>query len=146
MNFFNFLLTSDSVITGAQGGKAVVQKAAEAATTGAGTSVAPSGGLFGVGPVQGIIFYCIVLFAIFYFGSIRPQKKRQKELKNMQESVKVGDSVMTTSGFYGKIVDLGEDVFVVEFGTNKGVRVPVRKTDIVSNKEPKFNSKESKES
>ena len=53
----------------------------------------------------------------------------------LKPSVKVGDEVMTSSGFYGKVVELeGEDIAVVEFGTNRGVRIPVNKSEIIGNK------------
>lgn len=89
----------------------------------------------GLGPGF-IIFYIVALIALFYFFAIRPQKKREKELSNIQKSIQVGDWVMTSSGFYGKVVDIADQVFVVEFGTNKGVRIPIRKSEIIGNKEP----------
>ncbi len=92
-----------------------------------------AGAGFGIG---GIVIYIIGLIALFYFFAIRPQKKREKELSNIQNSIQVGDWVMTSSGFYGKVVDVADQVFVVEFGTNKGVRIPVRKSEIIGNKEP----------
>ncbi len=90
-------------------------------------------GFMGIG---GIALYIVALIALFYFFAIRPQKKREKELSNIQNSINVGDWVMTSSGFYGKVVDIADQVFVVEFGTNKGVRIPVRKSEIIGNKEP----------
>lgn len=75
-----------------------------------------------------------MLCSIFF--AIRPQKKREKELSNIQNAIKVGDWVMTSSGFYGKVVDIADQVFVVEFGMNKGVRIPIRKSEIIGNKEP----------
>jgi preprotein translocase subunit YajC len=45
---------------------------------------------------------------------------------------------VTTNGLFGKIADVGEDCFVVEFGTNRGVRIPVLKTDVVAVREPKM--------
>ena len=92
-----------------------------------------SGGFMGVG---GIVLYILGLIALFYFFAIRPQKKREKELSSIQNAIKVGDWVMTSSGFYGKVVDVADQVFVVEFGTNKGVKIPVRKSEIIGNKEP----------
>ncbi len=86
-----------------------------------------------------IIMYAVVIAAAYFFW-IRPQKKREKSIKEMQAAIKAGDNVITSSGFYGKIVSVGEDCFVVEFGTNKGVRVPVNKTDILAVREPKLGS------
>ncbi|MDL2249000.1 preprotein translocase subunit YajC, partial [Tyzzerella sp. OttesenSCG-928-J15] len=53
-----------------------------------------------------------------------------------REGLKVGDTVCTTGGLFGKIVEIGDEVFVVEFGTNRGLRVPVLKSDVVIAKDP----------
>jgi preprotein translocase subunit YajC len=63
----------------------------------------------------------------------------------MQNSIGVGDWVMTSSGFYGKVVDITDQVFVVEFGTNKSVCIPVRKSEILGNKEPNLTNKPSED-
>ena len=107
-------------------------------------SGAPNAGAsegFSFASFGGIAIYIVGLIALFYFFAIRPQKKREKELSNIQNSIKVGDWVMTSSGFYGKVVDIADQVFVVEFGTNKGVKIPVRKSEIIGNKEPDLTSK-----
>ena len=82
----------------------------------------------------------VAIIGVFYFFTIRPQSKRDKKLKEMQSSIKSGDNVLTTSGFYGKVADVGEDCFVIEFGTNRGIRIPVRKSDIVGIQTPKMSS------
>ena len=46
-------------------------------------------------------------------------------------SLEIGDSVCTTAGFYGVIIDIMEDVVVVEFGSNKNCRIPMKKTAVV---------------
>ncbi|MCI8805530.1 MAG: preprotein translocase subunit YajC [Clostridiales bacterium] len=86
--------------------------------------------------IGGIAIYIVGLIALFYFFAIRPQKKKEKELMNIQNAIQVGDWVMTSSGFYGRVADIADQVFVVEFGTNKGVKIPVRKSEIIGNKEP----------
>lgn len=96
-------------------------------------AVAQGSGGMGIGVM---VIYVVALVALFYFLAIRPQKKREKELSNIQNSIKVGDWIMTSSGFYGKVVDIADQVFVVEFGLNKGVRIPIRKSEIIGNKEP----------
>lgn len=111
-----------------------------AGASGAVTDVAQPTGFFGSG-ILGMVLYIGGLIALFYFFAIRPQKKKEKELVNMQNSIKVGDSVVTSSGFYGKVVDVTDEVFVVEFGTNKGVRIPVRKREVIDNKEPNLSNK-----
>lgn len=74
--------------------------------------------------------YFLVLIAIFYFLIIRPQKKEQKKLDAMLSQLAVGDVVLTTSGFYGVLIDITEDDVIVEFGSNKNCRIPMRKTAI----------------
>jgi preprotein translocase subunit YajC len=76
------------------------------------------------------------LFVALWFFMIRPQRKKAKEAKEMQGALKIGESVVTTSGFFGKIVGVGEDSFLIEFGENRGVRVWVRKGDIAGIKVP----------
>lgn len=70
------------------------------------------------------------MFAVMYFFVIRPQRKEQKRLAEMIKSMEVGDTVETVSGFYGVIIDLSEEDIVVEFGSNKNCRIPMRKTAI----------------
>jgi len=56
----------------------------------------------------------VAMFAIFYFMLIRPQRKRDKEVKEMRASLKRGDEVVTIGGIYGKIIKVNEGVVVVE--------------------------------
>ncbi len=93
---------------------------------------------------MGMILYILALVAIFYFLAIRPSRKREKELKEIQAAIKVGDDVMTSSGFYGKVVELNDQVVTVEFGTNRGVRIPVKKSEILGNKAPNVPDEETK--
>lgn len=58
----------------------------------------------------------LVFVAIFWFILIRPQKKKEKELKNMIAALKVGDEVATVGGIHGKIVKVKEDLFIIESG------------------------------
>jgi preprotein translocase subunit YajC len=58
----------------------------------------------------------VLMFAVFYFILIRPQKKREKELKAMISSLKVNDEVATIGGIHGKIVRIKDDLFVLESG------------------------------
>lgn len=89
----------------------------------------------GVNMLPMILIYA-GFFAFLWFVLIRPQKKRQKETARMQSEIKIGDSILTTGGLYGTIVDVVNDLFIVEFGMNKGVRVPVTKSSVVSVKLP----------
>lgn len=78
-----------------------------------------------------IIGYVIVFGAFIYFLMVRPQKKQQAQLNSVLASLETGDSVLTTSGFYGVVIDINDDVVIVEFGNNKNCRIPMQKTAIV---------------
>lgn len=94
-----------------------------------------TGGFFDGGIVSMLLIY-VALFGVIWFFMIRPQKNRQKKIQELQSSLKVGDNIVTNSGMFGKIVDIGEDVFIIEFGTIKGIRIPVVKTEVLAIKEP----------
>ena len=90
------------------------------------SSTAAAGGLSaGLG-----IVWIVVLFGIMYFMMIRPQKKEQKRLNAMLATMEVGDVVVTTSGFYGVLIDITEDDVIVEFGSNRNCRIPMKKAAI----------------
>ena len=77
-----------------------------------------------------MILWMVVIFGVMYFLMIRHQKKEQKRLQAMLNSMEVGDSIVTTSGFYGVIIDMTEEDVIVEFGNNKNCRIPMRKQAI----------------
>ena len=83
----------------------------------------------GMGMV-GAIVWMVVLFGIMYFLMLRPQKKEQKRLQAMLNDMEFGDSIVTTSGFYGVVIDMTEEDVIVEFGNNKNCRIPMRKQAI----------------
>ena len=64
-----------------------------------------------------------LIIVVFYFFMIRPQMKRQKELRKFQESLGKGDKVIIAGGIYGKIVEMKEEYAVVEIDTNTTVKV-----------------------
>lgn len=70
---------------------------------------------------SGQTIYMIVMMAIilvvFYFILIRPQKKREKALKDMVSALKVGDEVASIGGIHGKIVKVKDNLFVLETGS-----------------------------
>lgn len=68
--------------------------------------------------------------AMMYFMAIRPQKKEQKRVNAMLSTMEVGDVVVTTSGFYGVLIDITEDDVIVEFGSNRNCRIPMKKAAI----------------
>lgn len=63
----------------------------------------------------------IAFLVIFYFFAIRPQKKREKEITEMRDNLKVGDEVVTIGGIYGKIIKLKEDIVILETGSDKTI-------------------------
>lgn len=96
--------------------------------------------------IMGMVLYFGALFAIFYFLLIRPQRKRQRQTDDMQNSINVGDWVMTTGGLFGKVVDIFDLYLVVEFGTNKSVLVPISRSAVASVGEPDLTKKRVEES
>ena len=84
------------------------------------------------GGTIGIIVLYVVIIAAFYFIAIRPNRKNEKEHQALMSAVEVGDSILTTSGFYGVVIDIpSDDVIIVEFGSNKNCRIPMQKNAIV---------------
>ena len=77
-----------------------------------------------------MIAYIVIFGAFMYFVAIRPQKKEQKRLAEMHADMAVGDAIVTTSGFYGIIIDLTDEDVIVEFGNNKNGRIPMKKDAI----------------
>ncbi len=77
------------------------------------------------------IVYFVIIGFVFYFIAIRPQKKQQKEHASLLSTLAVGDSVLTTAGFYGVVIDVMDEVVIVEFGSNKNCRIPMKKEAIV---------------
>ena len=78
-----------------------------------------------------MIVYIVIIVGFMYFFLIRPQKKEQKKMAAMLSQLEVGDSVLTTSGFYGIVIDITDDTVIVEFGNNKNCRIPMKKEHIV---------------
>ena len=74
----------------------------------------------------------VVLLALMYFMMIRPQQKETKRKNQMMSEMAVGDTVLTTSGFYGILIDIQEDTCIVEFGNNKNCRIPMQKAAIAA--------------
>ena len=76
------------------------------------------------------------LAVLMYFLSVRPQKKRQKTMDAMIANLAVGDSILTTSGFYGVLIDISDDDVIVEFGNNKNCRISMQKKAIAQVEKP----------
>ena len=76
------------------------------------------------------------VIGIMYFMMIRPQQKEQKKKDLMLKELAVGDTVLTTSGFYGTIIDISDDTVIVEFGNNRNCRIPMQKAAIAAVEKP----------
>lgn len=83
-----------------------------------------------------MIIWIVVIFGFMYFMMIRPQQKEQKKKTAMLNALAVGDTVMTTSGFYGVVIDIDEETVIVEFGSNKNCRIPMSKSAISQVEKP----------
>ena len=94
------------------------------------TLLTASGLSSGFGGMGVMILYIVAIIGFFYFLSIRPQKKEQDRIKAMLDAMEVGDYVVTTSGFYGMVIDISDDMVIVEFGSNKNCRIPMKKSAI----------------
>ena len=80
-------------------------------------------------PLFVLLMYAALIGAMWFF-MMRPQKKEQKRLQLMLSQMEVGDTVLTTSGFYGVIIDISDNDVIVEFGNNKNCRIPMDKSAI----------------
>ena len=83
-----------------------------------------------------MIIYIAVIIGFFYFMIIKPQRKEKEQKAELMANLAVGDSVLTTAGFYGVIIDMSEDTVIVEFGNNKNCRIPMQKAAIVQVEKP----------
>ncbi len=86
--------------------------------------------------VISLVLMLVVWFVIIYFLLLRPQKKEQKKKAALVNSVEVGDSILTTSGFYGIVIDVTDEDVIVEFGNNKNCRIPMKKAAIEQVEKP----------
>ena len=78
----------------------------------------------------------VVVLGLMWVLLMRPQKKEQKRVQAMLASMEVGDTALTTSGFYGVIIDITDDDVIVEFGNNKNCRIPMQKSAIAQIEKP----------
>ncbi len=84
-----------------------------------------------LGAFAPIVLYLAIIVGFFYLFALKPQKKQEREHKALIDSVEPGDSVLTSSGFYGVIMDVMDEVVIVEFGNNKNCRIPMKKEAII---------------
>ena len=85
----------------------------------------------------------VALIAIFYFFMIRPQQKRQKEVRKMREALGKGDKVVTAGGIHGKICDVREKTFIVEIAPS--VKITIERDSIYASSADANESQLSKE-
>ena len=83
-------------------------------------AAAPAAG--GASQYTGILMM-VLIFVVFYFFMIRPQTKRQKEIKKQREAMKQGDSVVTSGGIYGKVKDIKDTTVTVEIADKVLIKV-----------------------
>ncbi len=140
-NLATFLLDASTPIIPSSGTQAATTAAPAVAEQAAQQTQAASG-LFGNNPVTVIIVYCVIIFAVMYFFSIRPTRKREKKMQEMRNAITVGDTVLLNSGLFGKVADVTAECFIIEFGTNKGVKIPVLKQEVFGKREPNLSNKE----
>lgn len=81
----------------------------------------------GMGGYSGILMM-VLIFVVFYFFMIRPQSKRQKEIKKQRDAMKSGDKVVTSGGIYGKVKEINDTTVLVEIAEN--VRIKVDKNSV----------------
>ena len=80
----------------------------------------------GAGAMLSLVIPLAIFFLLMYFMIMRPQKKEQQRVKSMLAAMEVGDTVVTTSGFYGVLINITEEDVIVEFGNNRNCRIPMR--------------------
>ena len=72
----------------------------------------------------------LLIIVVFYFFMIRPQMKKQKELKTYRSGIQKGDKIVTTGGIYGKVTDVKDQTITVEIADN--VRIRIDKNAVLS--------------
>ncbi len=82
-----------------------------------------------MGLISILLMYAVIFGAMWFF-LMRPQSKEKKRVSAMLAALEIGDVVLTTSGFYGVVIDMKDDMVIVEFGSNKNCRIPMQKAAI----------------
>lgn len=75
------------------------------------------------GSIWPMIIFLVVIFGLFYFVMIRPQRRRQKEQQTMVQQLQKGDKVITAGGIYGTIDSLSEDSIVIKVESGATLRI-----------------------
>ena len=92
----------------------------------------------GSSPVPSFVFLLLII-VVFYFFMIRPQMKRQKDLKTYRENLSKGDKIVTTGGIYGKVLDIKDQTVTMEIADN--VRIKIDKNAVVKDNTDLANQK-----
>jgi preprotein translocase subunit YajC len=87
---------------------------------GTGGGGAAAGG--GAGGILSLIPF-LLIFVIFYFLLIRPQQQKQKQQQTLLDAIKKGDKVITTSGIWGTITNLGKDTVTLQVADNTKIKM-----------------------
>lgn len=74
------------------------------------------------------MIFMVAIIGIFYFFMIRPQQKKAKDQKKFVEEVKKGDLIVTIGGAYGRIAEIEDDTFIIEF--ERGARIKFAKSSV----------------
>lgn len=93
------------------------------------TQADAAAGAGGAGLISMLLMYAVIIGAMWFF-LMRPQNKEKKRVAAMLAALEIGDVVLTTSGFYGVVIDMKDDMVIVEFGSNKNCRIPMEKSAI----------------
>ena len=80
------------------------------------------GGGLGEGPLLSIVPF-VVIFVIFYFLLIRPQRKKEKQQKSLLEALKKGDKVITSSGIWGTVTNQGKETVTLQIADNTKIKM-----------------------
>ena len=80
------------------------------------------GGGAGESPLLTIVPFALI-FIIFYFLLIRPQRKKEKQLKALLEALKKGDKVITSSGIWGTVTNLGKETVTLQIADNTKIKM-----------------------
>ena len=112
-----FASLSAAFVTASAAAMTALSAYAEDATQAAESS--SSGGSSTGSALLSLVLPLVIMFALLYFIAIKPQKKREREMKEMQDSLQVGDEIVTGGGIVGIVVRTGEDTVVIETGGEK---------------------------
>jgi len=86
----------------------------------------------------GSLMMIVMMLVVFYFFMIRPQMKKQKELKKFREAMKAGDKVVTIGGIHGKILEMADSTVLI---SSEGTKIRIEKSAIASSSEDQLMAK-----